>query len=217
VTIHGYARVSTADQNPDAQLEALRRAGAERIFVERRSGKSRNGRRELAALLASIRRGDVLVVTKLDRIGRSLRDLANIAHEIESAGAHLRVLDQNVDTSTSAGRAFFGMIATFAQFELDIRAERQRAGIEAAKKRGTHLGPLPSIDYEKVRNLNASGMPATAIAAELGTSRASIYRILGRLTTRAPSRSAKPDSSTNTSRHDETVSCRSCVADTKPA
>jgi DNA invertase Pin-like site-specific DNA recombinase len=149
VTIHGYARVSTADQNPDAQLEALRRAGAERIFVERRSGKSRNGRRELAALLASIRRGDVLVVTKLDRIGRSLRDLANIAHEIESAGAHLRVLDQNVDTSTSAGRAFFGMIATFAQFELDIRAERQRAGMRPRRSGAPTSALSPASTMKK--------------------------------------------------------------------
>jgi DNA invertase Pin-like site-specific DNA recombinase len=176
--ICGYARVSTSDQSLAVQLQTLRRAGAEVIREEKRSGKTRNGRPELAALLAALRAGDTVMVTKLDRIGRSLRDLANIAHEIESAGANLKVLEQSVDTSTSAGRAFFGMLSTFAQFEFDIRAERQRAGIEAAKAKGVYKGRAPVIDKDTIRQLHDRGIAPAAIAKELGISRASTYRAL---------------------------------------
>src|SRR5262245_55760917 len=117
----GYARVSTTDQDLAVQREAMKRAGVGVIFEEKASGTKRDGRSELQKVLSVLGEGDALVVTRLDRLGRSLRDLANIAHEIEQASAHLKVIKQSVDTSTAAGRAFYGMLAVFAAFEKDVR------------------------------------------------------------------------------------------------
>jgi DNA invertase Pin-like site-specific DNA recombinase len=130
--LFGYARVSTTDQDLALQREVLERAGANPIFDEKASGTKRDGRTELQRVLSILREGDALVVTRLDRLGRSMRDLANIAHEIEQAEAHLKVIEQSVDTSTAAGRAFFGMLAVFAAFETDVRRERQLEGIGKA-------------------------------------------------------------------------------------
>ena len=123
-------------------------------------------------------KGDTLVVLRLDRLGRSLRDLANIAHEIDALGAHLRVIEQSVDTATSAGRAFFGMLAVFAQFETDVRRERQAEGIARAKKAGVYTGGKPRIDRQRVLALTADGEGPAAVARTLGVSRMSVYRIL---------------------------------------
>ena len=123
-------------------------------------------------------KGDTLVVLRLDRLGRSLRDLANIAHEIDQVGAHLKVMEQSVDTATSAGRAFFGMLAVFAQFETDVRRERQSEGIARAKKAGVYTGGKPRIDRDKVLKLTAGGGGPAEIARSLGVSRMSVYRIL---------------------------------------
>src|SRR5262245_28872082 len=123
-------------------------------------------------------RVDTLVVTRLDRLGRSMRDLANIAHEIEGAGANLKVLEQQVDTSTSAGRAFFGMLAVFAAFETDVRRERQAEGIAKAKRSGRYQGGVKRIDRARVRALKSNGAGPSAIAHEMGISRRQVYRIL---------------------------------------
>jgi len=176
--IHGYARVSTTDQDLSIQLEALHRAGADRVYQERRSGKSRNGRPELAALLASLRRGDVLVVTRLDRLARSLADLIDIGRQIEARGAALKVLQQPIDTSTPTGRLFYAIIGAIAQFETELRGERQAEGIARAKKLGVYKGRAPVINRDKVRQLRASGMVPTAIAKKLSIGRASVYRAL---------------------------------------
>jgi DNA invertase Pin-like site-specific DNA recombinase len=112
--LFGYARVSTTDQDLSVQREALHDAGVGTIFEEKASGTKRDGRTELQKVLGVLGNGDTLVVTRLDRLGRSLRDLANVANEIEAVGANLKVLEQSVDTSTAAGRAFFGMLAVFA-------------------------------------------------------------------------------------------------------
>jgi DNA invertase Pin-like site-specific DNA recombinase len=174
----GYARVSTADQNLDVQRDALKRAGVSTIFSEKMSGTSRNGRDELEKVLSVLGRGDTLAVVRLDRLGRSLRDLANIAHEIEKAGAHLRILEQGVDTATAAGRAFFGMLAVFAAFETDVRRERQAEGIAKAKGAGVYKGRKRSIDPIKVAKLKKAGRGVSEIAVELGISRQSVYRAL---------------------------------------
>jgi DNA invertase Pin-like site-specific DNA recombinase len=123
-------------------------------------------------------RDDTLVVTRLDRLGRSLKDLADISHEIEKAGANLKVLEQPVDTSTSAGRAFFGMLAVFAAFETDIRRERQAEGIVKAKRAGVYSGGVRRIDRAQVRALQETGSGPSAIASKLGISRRQVYRIL---------------------------------------
>ena len=136
-------------------------------------------------------KGDTLVVLRLDRLGRSLRDLANIAHEIDGLGAHLRVIEQSVDTATSAGRAFFGMLAVFAQFETDVRRERQAEGIAKAKKAGVYTGGKPRIDRQRLLALTAAGEGPAAVARALGVSRMSVYRILAESSRSSSSRLAK--------------------------
>ena len=173
----GYARVSTADQDLAIQLDALKEAGCETIRSEKISGSSSN-RPELKTLLEFLRDGDEFVVTRLDRFARSNRDLQNFVHDLRERGVTLRVLEQNIDTSTAAGKCFFDMLAAFAEFETGIRKERQAEGIIKAKKKGKYLGRKPSIDSGKVRQLRAEGMGATAIAKELGISRVSVYRVL---------------------------------------
>jgi len=174
----GYARVSTEDQDLAIQKAALEREGCAIVFEEKRSGTRRDGRAQLELALKVLVAGDTLVVTRLDRLGRSLRDLANIVHEIEAARAHLRVIEQSVDTATSAGRAFFGMLAVFAQFETDVRRERQADGIAKAKRAGVYTGGKPRIDRRVVMERLAAGGSPAAVAKALGVSRMSVYRIM---------------------------------------
>ena len=174
----GYARVSSDDQDLAIQKTALDRDRCAIVFEEKRSGAKRSGREQLDLALKVLVKGDTLVVTRLDRLGRSLRDLANIVHEIEQIGAHLRVIEQSVDTATSAGRAFFGMLAVFAQFETDVRRERQSEGIARAKKAGVYTGGKPRIDRRQVQKLVADGDGPAAVARALGISRMSVYRVL---------------------------------------
>jgi DNA invertase Pin-like site-specific DNA recombinase len=176
--IFGYARVSTTDQSTAIQEAALKAAGAQVVFAERVTGTSRTDRCELAKLLGILGPGDTLAVTRLDRLGRSLVELANISNEIAKSGAHLRVTEQAVDTSTATGLAYFGMLAIFAAFETDVRRERQAEGIAQAKADGVYKGRQPTIDAGRIRELKASGLGPTAIAAELRISRQSVYRLL---------------------------------------
>jgi DNA invertase Pin-like site-specific DNA recombinase len=176
--VFGYARVSTIDQDLTMQREGLRKAGVRTIFEEKASATKRDGRTELEKVMSALGEGDTLVVTRLDRLGRSLRDLANLAHGIEGSGANLKVLEQHVDTSTSAGRAFFGMLAVFAAFETDVRRERQAEGIAKAKRAGRYQGGVKRIDRARVRALKSKGSGPSAIANEMGISRRQVYRIL---------------------------------------
>lgn len=174
----GYARVSTDDQNLSIQKTALEADKCCIVFEEKKSGTKRAGRAQLDLALKVLQKGDTLVVTRLDRLGRSLRDLANIAHEIDAIGANLRVVEQSVDTSTSAGRAFFGMLAVFAQFETDVRRDRQAEGIAKAKKTGVYTGGKQRIDRRRVADRKKAGDGPAAIARLLGISRMSVYRIM---------------------------------------
>jgi DNA invertase Pin-like site-specific DNA recombinase len=174
----GYARVSTTDQDLTVQRQALKGSGVATVFEEKASGTKRDGRTELQKVLGVLGDGDTLVVTRLDRLGRSLRDLANVAHEIEEAGANLKVLEQSVDTSTAAGRAFFGMLAVFAAFETDVRRERQMEGIAVAKRQGVYTGGRARLDRERVKQLADEGVGPAKIARELGMARSSVYRLL---------------------------------------
>jgi len=176
--LFGYARVSTTDQDLAVQRNALNLAGVGVIFEEKASGTKREGRTELQKVLSVLGEGDALVVTRLDRLGRSMRDLANIAHEIEQAGAYLKVIEQSVDTSTATGRAFYGMLAVFAAFETDVRRERQLEGIAMAKRQGVYTGGKARLDRERVKTLSDSGLGPAAIARELGIARSSVYRFL---------------------------------------
>lgn len=174
----GYARVSTEDQDCSIQEEALRSAGATIIRSERKSGTTTTGRTELATVLDFLREGDTLLVTRIDRLARSLMDLEGIVGELRAKGAHLRATEQPIDTSTPAGRAFLQMLGVFAEFETAIRRERQLEGIAKAKDRGVYKGRKPSVPVDQVRALRAEGLGASAIAAKLGIARSSVYEAL---------------------------------------
>jgi DNA invertase Pin-like site-specific DNA recombinase len=174
----GYARVSTSDQELAVQQDALTKAGCDVIRAEKKSGTSTEGRAELATVLDFIRKGDVLVVTKLDRLARSVADLSLIVAKLEKKGAALQVLNANIDTSTATGKAFLGMLGVFAEFETNLRKERQSEGIAKAKAAGVYKGRPAAIDPTLIRKLRDEGKGATAIADELGIGRASVYRVL---------------------------------------
>jgi DNA invertase Pin-like site-specific DNA recombinase len=176
---YGYARVSTTDQDVALQEAALRAAGCEVIRSEKRSGSSTAGRTELQTLIDFARKGDTIVVTRIDRLARSIADLAFIVSTLESKGVALRATDQPIDTSTAAGRCFLQMLGVFAEFETAIRRERQMEGIAKAKAEGVYKGRKPSIDAAQVRALAAEGLGGTDIARRLGIGRASVYRMLG--------------------------------------
>jgi DNA invertase Pin-like site-specific DNA recombinase len=174
----GYARVSTTDQDNAVQVAALKAAGCDPIREEKATGTTTQGRTELATVLDFIREGDVLVVTRIDRLARSIADLQTIARTIREKGAVLQATEQPIDTSCAAGKAFFDMLGVFAEFETNLRRERQMEGIAKAKAEGIYKGRKASIDIEAVQRLRAEGMGASAIARELGIGRASVYRLL---------------------------------------
>lgn len=175
----GYARVSSVDQDTALQVAALEAAGCNLIREEKVTGTTTEGRVELATVLAFLQAGDTLVVTRIDRLARSIADLQAIVRTIKAKGAHLQVTEQPVDTSTAAGKAFLDMLGVFAEFETNLRKERQMEGIARAKAEGVYKGRKPSIDAALVRSLRTEGMGATAIAKHLGIGRASVYRLLG--------------------------------------
>ena len=174
----GYARVSTTDQDTALQVAALRAAGCGHIREEKASGTTTAGRTELAMALEILRPGDTLVVTRIDRLARSIGDLQTIVRTIRDKGAALACTEQPVDTSTAAGKAFLDMLGVFAEFETNLRKERQLEGIAKAKVEGVYKGRKPSIDADRVRQLKAEGLGATDIAKKTGIARASVYRIL---------------------------------------
>jgi DNA invertase Pin-like site-specific DNA recombinase len=177
---YGYARVSTLDQDLTVQRQALRAAGCSVVRAEKASGSRRDGRTELQVLLDFMQPGDTLVVTRIDRLARSLKDLQDIVHELKSRGVALRATEQPVDTGTAAGKAFLDMLGVFAEFETNLRRERQLEGIAQAKVRGVYRGRKPSVDRAEIRRLrDQDGLGATAIARRLGIGRASVYRALG--------------------------------------
>lgn len=178
MAIYGYARVSTMSQSNDLQVARLRSAGCDIIRAESVSGASRKGRTELETIVEFIRPGDTLVVVKLDRLGRSTRDVLNLVHELESKGAALRVLEPEIDTSKPEGRIILTTLSMVAEMELSFIKERQRVGIEAAKAKGVYKGRKRSIDRVAVQRLRDEGVGATEIARRLGIGRASVYKVL---------------------------------------
>ena len=179
---YGYARVSTSEQDLTIQIEALEKAGCDTIRQEKESGSSMQGRNELATLLEFMREGDTLVVTRIDRLARSMRDLQNIVHDLKQRGVHLQATEQPIDTGTSAGKAFLDMLGVFAEFETNLRRERQMEGIQKAIERGVYKKRKrkPSIDAMRVREMRQEGVRPTDIARELGVGRTSVYRVLNK-------------------------------------
>ena len=175
---YGYARVSTTDQDLTVQIDALKKAGCETIRQEKVSGTSVQGRDELNILLDFLREGDELIVTRVDRLARSIRDLQNIVHDLNTKGVTISATEQPIDTKTSAGKCFLDMLGVFGEFETNLRRERQMEGIAKAKEKGVYKGRKPSVDVQKVKELRDGGKGASAIAKELGIGRASVYRAL---------------------------------------
>jgi DNA invertase Pin-like site-specific DNA recombinase len=179
MAVYGYARVSSADQDYALQEHALRAAGCEIIRAEKVSGTVRAGRTELELLLEFLRQGDTLVVTRVDRLARSIKDLQDIVYTLKARGVTLRATEQPIDTQSAAGKAFLDMLGVFAEFETNLRRERQLEGIAAAKARGVYQGRKPSVDITEIRRLREEQkLGATEIARRLGIGRASVYRAL---------------------------------------
>jgi DNA invertase Pin-like site-specific DNA recombinase len=166
-------------QSLDVQVEQLKTAGAEELFCEKRSGTTTEGRRELEAALRFVRKGDVLCVTRLDRLARSMTDLSKIMDILAEKQVGFRVLQQAIDTTTSEGRLLLHIMGAFAEFETSIRKERQADGIAKAKAKGVYRGRKASIAPAQIAALKAEGFGASAIAKKLGIGRASVYRITG--------------------------------------
>jgi DNA invertase Pin-like site-specific DNA recombinase len=179
MALYGYARVSTADQDCTLQEHALRAAGCAVIRSEKASAASRAGRTELALLLEFLRRGDTLVVTRVDRLARSIKDLQDIVHLLKARGVTRQATDQPIDTHSASGKAFLDMLGVFAEFETNLRRERQLAGVAAAKARGVYRGRKPSINPTEIQRLRTEEhLGVSAIARRLGIGRASVYRAL---------------------------------------
>jgi DNA invertase Pin-like site-specific DNA recombinase len=174
----GYARVSTGGQDTATQEAALKAAGCTLIRREKLSGGSRKGRDELASILEFIRPGDVLMVTKLDQLGRNTRDVLNLVHELDERGACLRVLEPAIDTCGPMGRMVLTVLGMVAEMELSFIKDRQRAGIEAAKAKGVYKGRPPTFDRAKILELRKQGLGATAIAKAVGCKRGNVYKVL---------------------------------------
>ena len=180
--IVGYARTSTLDQKAglEAQLRDLKAAGCERVFTEQVSSVDMDARTQLTEALNFVREGDVITITKLDRLARSVAHLLKLQQAIIDKGAHLRILDLGVDTSTPTGKLMLTMLGGIAEFERSIMLERQREGIAKAKADGRYKGRAPTAraKAEYVLAMKANGKGATEIAKSLGIGRASVYRIM---------------------------------------
>jgi DNA invertase Pin-like site-specific DNA recombinase len=174
----GYARVSTQDQNLDLQIEALTKADCKKIFEDKISG-SRAERPGLANMLEMLREGDTLVVWKLDRLGRSVKNLVDLFGELRKRGVQFKSLTDSIDTATPSGRFFFHVMASLAQMERELTVERTRAGLEVARQLGRKGGrkrQMTDSKIESAKKLLANGVPPRDVAKNLGVSVPTLYR-----------------------------------------
>lgn len=181
--IVGYARVSTQDQNPELQMDALSAAGCEQVFHEKAAGTSRE-RPELTACLRSLRQGDQLVVWKLDRLARSLKDLVEIIDDLQRRGVGFRSLTESIDTTNTSGRLVFHIFGALAEFEHSLIRERTIAGLAAARARGRKGGRKPALSKADVRKATAMLadplITKTEVARHFGVTRVTLNAALGR-------------------------------------
>lgn len=180
----GYARVSTTGQSLEVQLAALKHAGCEKVFREKQSGKTADGRAQLQRAIEFVREGDVLIVSKLDRLARSVFDLHKIAQSLQEKGVDLVVLDQrDLNTTTRTGKLLFTLLGAIAEFERDLISERAAEGRAKAMERGVKFGRKEKLDAAQVNALRKElpkwAGPKAQLAAKYGISRASLYRITG--------------------------------------
>lgn len=178
MAIVGYARVSSTGQSLEVQLEKL--SHCEKLFQEKKSGRTDN-RAELQNCFEYLREGDTLYITKLDRLGRSIRDLLNIVDRLDKKGVDFIVIDQHIDTSTPSGKLLLHMLSAIAEFENDLRASRQADGIKKAKSNGVTFGAKPKLSSEEIdlmRSKRTSGMLIKDLMKEFNLSKATVYRLL---------------------------------------
>lgn len=174
----GYARVSTQDQNLDLQIDALTKAGCKKVFDDKISG-SRAERPGLNKALTLLREGDTLVVWKLDRLGRSVKNLVDLVGELHGQGVQFKSLTDVIDTGTPSGRFFFHVMASLAEMERELTVERTRAGLEVARQLGRKGGRKRQMTESKIasaRKLLANGIPPRDVAKNLGVSIPTLYR-----------------------------------------
>lgn len=179
MTIIGYARVSTSDQNPDAQTDQLDAYGCEKLFIDTTSG-TLSSRPSLTMLMDYVRAGDTVVVTKLDRLGRSVKHLEELAGQLADKDVALVAISQGIDTKTAGGRLFFHVLAAIAEFEHDLIVERTRDGLSAAKARGRMGGAKQKVTPLMAEQMQAMyqkpNVTAQDVADAFGVSRATVYR-----------------------------------------
>ena len=181
MAIIGYARVSTVGQKLDVQLDKLNSYGCEEVFEDKHTGTTAD-RPALKECRKFIRKGDTLVITRIDRLARSTFHLTQIAEELKEKGAELVVLDQNIDTSTSTGKLLFNMLASIAEFETQIRAERQRDGVAKALQRGVKFGRKSKLSSDQIAELKkerVGGVKIKDLMSKYSLSKASVYRLMG--------------------------------------
>lgn len=177
----GYARVSSYGQSLDIQLEKLRSSGCGRVFQEKASAVSTTGRPELQRMLDYLREGDTLVITRLDRLGRSVLDLTQIVRGLQDKGVELQVIDQAISTDTPAGKLTFHIMSAMAEFERELIQERAQEGRLKAMERGTKFGPKARLDEAQIEMLRhefaSPDCNRSELAARYGISRSSLYRL----------------------------------------
>jgi DNA invertase Pin-like site-specific DNA recombinase len=176
----GYGRISTSDQKVASQEDALRAAKVDKLFIDTFTG-TKASRPQLDKMKEQLRSGDTLVITRLDRLGRSTKDLLNLVSELEDLGVNLEVIEQRINTSTPDGKLFFTMIAAFAEFEREIMRARTMDGLAAARARGKIGGRKPKMTPAKVKtavSMYEKGLAITEISDAIGVSRPTIYRML---------------------------------------
>lgn len=175
----GYARVSSVGQSLEVQREQLQASGCEKLFEEKRSGRTAADRPQLQAALEFVREGDTLVVTRLDRLARSITDLRQMVDSLAAKGVGFRCLQQGaLDTTRSDGKLLLNILGSFAEFEADIRRERQMEGIAKAKAAGVYRGRKASIDSSAIRAALDAGEKPAHVARRLGIARSSVYRLM---------------------------------------
>ena len=176
-----YSRVSSErgqETGLETQIEILKKFGVEKVFFETASGTSTKGRDKLKECLEFVREGDELVITRIDRLARSVLDLQLIIKELTEKGVSLTATEQPIDTKTASGKCFLDMLGVFSEFETNLRRERQLEGIKNAKEKGVYKGRKQNIDVEQIKKLKEEGYGATQIARELNIHRDSVYRLL---------------------------------------
>ena len=174
----GYARVSTVEQDYSAQVEKLEAAGAKKVYREKKTGTKLAGRHELEKMLDALREGDVVLVVKMDRLGRDLLDILKTIEIIDKKGCFVRLLDQGLDTSTKWGSHSVKLLGWVAEVEMSLRRERQAAGVQRAKAEGKYKGRKRKVTPQRVAEMKGRGMTMTAIASELGVSRQAVYKCM---------------------------------------